>query len=312
MYYPYLRARQFELISLRNLVEEKQCENIKPIIEPVKRSLNNLDLANRTFSKYCFQPYLIVNPLQGEIAGDTKILLKYISELEDSQYLAAFHYTNNKDYITESIESYNLSNCLLILLEGFTDNQELRDLCNNPKITHIMLFEPHMQRSLDKHLKSLPKAYIKLNDIFEKQVRNADYLDMQAHKLTEEHLYFKDDKYDGFGDFTVLPSQFTEGGSTPRAVVIHLSYIDNSHDSEIWIRHFTSDTNDSIANIQGKFSEAAAKAITFCNQNNFDNIAINELRNYSQTEKYPGLGTVKKISIMNHLIIINNYFANND
>jgi hypothetical protein len=93
----------------------------------------------------------------------------------------------------------------------------------------------------------------------------------------------------------------------PMAVVIHLSYINNDYNKEIWIRHFTSVTNDTNSNVQGKFAEAAKKAIQFCNDNSLNNSAITELRNYYNESRYPGLGTVKKISIKNHLLIISNY-----
>lgn len=37
MYFPYLRGRQFELIALRELVEQGLIgENIIPVIEPIK------------------------------------------------------------------------------------------------------------------------------------------------------------------------------------------------------------------------------------------------------------------------------------
>lgn len=48
MYFPYLRARQFELIALRELVAESVLDKIMPVLEPVKDSFNNLNLANKT------------------------------------------------------------------------------------------------------------------------------------------------------------------------------------------------------------------------------------------------------------------------
>jgi len=104
-----------------------------------------------------------------------------------------------------------------------------------------------------------------------------------------------------------LPKEFIDGGSTPRAVVIHLTYLNELNERQIWIRHFTSETNDSISNVQGKFAEAAEKAIRFCAELQLDNSAITELRNYYNDHKYPGLGTVKKISIKNHLLIIRSF-----
>jgi hypothetical protein len=46
MYYPFLRARQFELITLRELAIEGATQGcIIPILEPVKLIFNNLNLA---------------------------------------------------------------------------------------------------------------------------------------------------------------------------------------------------------------------------------------------------------------------------
>ena len=69
------------------------------------------------------------------------------------------------------------------------------------------------------------------------------------------------------------------------------------------------DTNDSIANVQGKFAEAAEKAVGFCRANGFNNAAIAELEDYYDRQHYPGLGTVKKISIKNHLLILQDYLS---
>src|SRR5699024_2368659 len=141
----------------------------------------------------------------------------------------------------------------------------------------------------------------RLDDVFEKQDRNADYLHIAKNKFSEEHLYYADEGYQGFSDYTTLSSEYTDGGFAPRAVVIHLTYIyiNKEKKGEIWIGHFTSETNDSIANIQGKFAEAAAKAVRFIDEHPLENVATLELKQYFNDAKYPGLGTVKKISIKN-------------
>jgi hypothetical protein len=308
MYFPYLRARQFELIALRELVGNNLISNaIVPILEPVKELFNNLYIANRTFSERNFSPFLIVNPIVGEMPGDSEHFAEYISSLEDSHFRPAFHYHNNAQYILDSIQNFNFQDCLLICYETFNDDNNLRQLCNNPNITHITVQEPNKYRGLDRYIKSLGKIYIRLDDVFEKQEKNADFLNIAAHKFSEEHLYYVEDNYQGFSDFTVLPSEYSDGGSTPRAVVIHLTYRNTESENEIWIRHFTSETNDSIANVQGKFAEAAQKALIFCDEYGLNNSATNELRDYYAEGKYPGLGTVKKISIKNHLHVVNDF-----
>lgn len=310
MYFPYLRARQFELITLRELVSEGELqEKIIPVLEPVKESFNNLNLAHKIFQEKDFYSFLIVNPFQGEVPGDTEIYLNYISGLENSKFLPAFHYSDNSEYINSSIKKHKLNNCLLVCLDNFSDEEGLKELCNYPNISHIMLLEPHKYRSLDRYIKNLNKQYIRLDDVFEKQQKNADFLNIPAHKFSEEHLYYLEDKYQGFSDFTVLPSEYIDGGSTPRAVVIHLTYLNLEAENQIWIRHFTSKSNDSIANVQGKFAEAAQKAIQFCVELDLNNSAIDELRKYYDEARYPGLGTVKKISIKNHLLVISNFLS---
>lgn len=308
MYFPYLRGRQFELITLRDLASEGILNSkVTPIIEPVKESLNNLNLANKIFNDNNFNSYLIVNPFEGEHSGDTDFFLEYISNLENSKYFYAFHYSDNSNYIQSSIEKYGIENCMIICLDNFSDENQLKELCQNSSITHVTLLEPHKYRTLDRFIKNQNKFYIRLDDVFEKQQKNADFLNIPSHKFTEEHLYFISDGYNGFGDFTILPKEYSEGGSTPRAVAIHLTYINNSADNQIWIRHFTSETNDSIANVQGKFAEAAYKAVQFCDTLPLINSATNELKKYFEDAKYPGLGTVKKISIKNHLIVISSF-----
>ncbi|MDV4116848.1 sce7725 family protein [Elizabethkingia anophelis] len=321
MYFPYLRARQFELISLRELVNEEILQNkVIPVLEPLKEnSFNNLNIAHRVFQEKDFKSYLIVNPFQGEASGDTNIFLEYLSQLDNPHFLPAFHYSDNSSYIIESIRNYSINECMLICLDNFTDEESFKSLCNNVAITHIMLLDPHKYRGIDRHIKQLGKFYIKLDDIFEKQPRNSEFLNIPAHKFTEEHLYYKEENYQGFSDFTVLPSEYIDGGSTPRAVVIHLTYLNQNEQNQIWIRHFTSETNDSIANVQGKFYEAAQKTINFCDSNQLSNSAIEELKGYLTFEnergtvgKYPGLGTVKKISIKNHLTVVSNFLASSD
>lgn len=305
MYFPYLRARQFELITLRELVVENKLQRITPVLEPVKASFNNLNLAHRVFKENNFNAYLILNPLCGEIVGDKDFFLNYLSELENSKFLPAFHYTDNSDYILSNIEQYNLTDCLIVCLDKFSNEEALKQLCKNQNISKVMLLEPHKYRNLDRYLKNTGKDYIRLDDVFEKQQKNADFLNISAHRFTEEHLYYEQEGYQGFSDFTPLPSEFVEGGSTPRAVVIHLTYL--NQENQVWIRHFTSDDTDSIANVQGKFAQAARKAIQFCNKLPLTNSATDELRAYLEEGKYPGLGTVKKISIKNHLLVVNDF-----
>ncbi|MCK4921024.1 MAG: sce7725 family protein [Bacteroidales bacterium] len=310
MYYPFLRARQFELIALRELANEGMTQGfILPILEPVKKSINNLNLAYNVFQEQQQLVYLILNPSVGELKGDNTYYIDYLSELDEAILRPAFHYRNNANYIRQSIADYALKNCMLICQNDVSvDDNDFRSLVKLNEISSINVEDTGRNRTLDRFLRGLNKTYIRLDDFFEKQSRNSDFRDIEEHRFSEEHLYFEDEGYRGFSDYTVLPSEFSDGGSTPRAVVIHLTFINGQN--QIWIRHFTSDTNDSISNVQGKFAEAAEKTVRYCRLNHLTNSAIQELETFFNEEHYPGLGTVKKISIKNHLLIVRQFLGN--
>ncbi len=310
MYYPFLRARQFELIALRELASEVATQGvIIPILEPVKETHNNLTLAHKIFLDKGQKAYLIVNPTIAELAGDSNFYLDYLVTLGEGVFIPAFHYRNNAAFIIDRIEQFEISNCMVICQNDISSEDfEFRALVERAEISSINVSDPNKNRTLHRFLRSLDKNYIRLDDLFEKKARNRDYLDIEGHRFSEEHLYFQDEGFIGFSDYTVLPSEYIDGGSTPRAVAIHLTYLFSKN--QIWIRHFTSETNDSIANVQGKFAEAAKKAVIYCRENGITNSAITELESYYDNQHYPGLGTVKKISIKNHLLVVCHYLKN--
>ena len=89
----------------------------------------------------------------------------------------------------------------------------------------------------------------------------------------------------------------------PFAVAIHLTYPDQNQ--KIRIGHFVSDSNDDRVDIAGKFAEALSKLIVFLkNYPDFKTSAILEFSDLYQKQHYPGLGTIKKLSIVNHIELI--------
>lgn len=309
MYYPFLRARQFELIALRELASRQLTQKfIRPIFEPVKASNNNLKIANKIFNATNQISYLILNPNVGELKGKSQESVQIYKSLGQTKFIPAFHYSNNGSFIVKCMKDNKITNCLLVCQNEINaDDQDFKKLIENEKVNCISVELPDRNRTLNRYIKGLNKKYIRFDDLFAKQERNSDFLNIQEHRFSEEHIYFEEEKFSGFSDYTALPSEFSSSGSTPRAVVIHLTYL--KENSQIWIRHFTSFTNDSIANVQGKFAEAAEKAVNFCRTEGLHNLAIQELEKYYDTEHYPGLGTIKKISIKNHILVVNQYLS---
>ena len=91
----------------------------------------------------------------------------------------------------------------------------------------------------------------------------------------------------------------------PYAIAIHLTY--QKSDDQIYVHHFVSDSNYDQSNIRGKFFEAAAKIAPFYDSGGyFRTSAVEEFIERSTLDDgFPGLGYIKKLSIKNHLELIN-------
>jgi hypothetical protein len=302
MYYPYLRGRQFELIALREYALQRgDKNNIIPIIEPVKKTFNSIKLAIPKLFDGNIKFALILNPQVGEIKEMSEIKNALTVELSDrSKWIPAFILTNNLSEISRHISENEYTDVMLVFSDSTnTSGEEFNRFIESPAIKYIVTKE---NKTLKRRLRT--KDFILLNDNFKAQKRNSDYLAMPEEKFTEEHLFYAEENYCGFSDYTVLVSDFIEGGAAPYAVAIHLTY--QKENDEIWLRHFTSTTNDDKSNIQGKFEEAARKSVLFLDSKSIHTNASEELRSYYNTQSYPGLGMVKKISIKHHLEMINN------
>jgi len=308
MYYPYLRGRQFELIALREYAQVRVDNNkIIPIIEPVRTSYNSIKIALPILTKNEVKFALIMNPKLGDFKKESTnsafemILSELKDELSDaSTWIPTFSVSNNYKEINQLIATYNLENVMLVCSDMVDSTNS--DFIKLSKLENVKSIVSKENRSLKRTFKDLD--FIRLDDNFNAQKRNIDYLPLSEEKFTEEHLFFEEDGFKGFSDFTPLNSDFTEGGSTPYSVAIHLTY--KKSNGEVWIRHFASEKNsDNNSDIQGKFAEAAEKAVKFIKETNLSTSAAQELVDYFVKAKYPGLGMIKKITIKNHLELMN-------
>ncbi|HCY77488.1 MAG TPA: hypothetical protein DHV28_16350 [Ignavibacteriales bacterium] len=305
MYYPYLRGKQFELLALREFADiySDNCK-VFPVVEPVKTSFNSMKIALKKLQSKEIPFAIILNPQCGDIINKTDLILAELEkELSVTEYwMPAFIITNNSKRIRKQIEKLDFANVMLICSESVDANDsDFIELISLPSVATILISGDN--RSLKRKLDRMEKEVIRLDDQFKPQKKNVDYVGISEEKFTEEHKFYLEDGYSGFSDYTVLPKDFSEGGRLPYAVAIHLTYEKN--EEEIWVRHFVSDTNDDNTNIQGKFGEAAEKAVAFFQKIGYSNSAIDELKRYYRDEQYPGLGILKKISIKNHLELIN-------
>lgn len=306
MYFPYLRGRQFELIALRELVEQDLIgKNIFPIIEPVKLSstlIKTLDMFRLREKNVS----LIMNPCVGKITydlinnGDDPIC-QNIKSFFDSHVMAKKAY-----HLEACLKKYeqDLSNIILIVKrkENLKLYNEIYSRDIEPFYT-LMLDESDFRRTI----RNDNRVY--LSDNFNKQDRNANYKN-ESEFYSDEHLFYKKDGYVGFSDFSVVGDEYVESGFAPYAVAIHIVYFDQ--DSVLRVMHFVSDSNEDYSDTTKKFREALEKMIEWNREMKLRTFAMKEFERLYEKELYPGLGTVKKLSIMHHLELMSDFLNSRD
>ena len=112
-------------------------------------------------------------------------------------------------------------------------------------------------------------------------------------------------QYKGFSDYSVVGEEYSETGFAPYAVAIHIVYFDEKN--VLRIAHFVSDSNDDISDPARKFAEAVEKLVEWNKTMKLDTVGIREFEAAYHNKTYPGLGVVKKYSIMHHLELMSKY-----
>lgn len=74
------------------------------------------------------------------------------------------------------------------------------------------------------------------------------------------------------------------------------------------VHHFVSDSNDDIQNPAKKFYEAVHKLSIWTKENDISiTTGLSGFLMHYNNQTYPGLGSVKKLSLMHHLELVGRY-----
>lgn len=309
MYFPYLRGKQFELLALRDFATGNQSkEKVVPIIEPVKQQFGSLNTAISVMLGNGLKFAMILNPKDGDFKHpnvSNDIIVNLTSLIgANNRWIPAYIYKRNTNVLLNHIIQNELQQVMIILPNGADVNdEELMGFLRNERVSYIVNGN-NRNRSTRARLLRLNKRLISLEDRFNNKARNADYLDPDDEFFSDDFAYYNADGLYGFSDYTTLPKDFIEGGMMPYAIAIHLTY--QKADDQLFVHHFVSDSNFDQSNVRGKFHEAAIKIAPFFHNGIAHTSAVDELiEKASQEDGYPGLGYIKKLSISNHLELIN-------
>lgn len=308
MYYPYVRGRQYELLALRELVVSgRLSEHITPIIEPVKVSSTlskTMDEFVNNERKVC----IICNPAVGSFNEDMN---------KDKNNINRKKFFDNlrKD---EIIKSHIIRENSTATLLNWEEKLQIRKtdwyVINTNReylVNYSEIFNEEPPKMSFIPDESIFKRKVRNNralivDRFNKCERNSDYAKNIDEFFSDDHLFYHEDGFEGFSDFSVIGGDYLESGFAPYAVAIHIVYFDE--DKSLRVAHFVSESNSDIQNPAGKFYEAVKKLNQWVTENNIQPTpSLQVFLDHYNNETYPGLGSVKKLSLMHHLELIGQF-----
>lgn len=306
MYFPYVRGRQYELLALRELAASDLLSPlILPVVEPVKLS-STLSKTMEEFVARRKQLGIICNPSVGSFREDMENAerdsnkRKFLEYLADPIIVKAHIIKKNSAEILSELEKKRG-----LQKQDWLIVQSSRDLVE----TYQKIFKdtpPKYTLIPDEYRRKVRTNRILLEDHFEKCIRNSDYQKNVDEFFSEDHLFCYEEGFIGFGDYSIIGKDYLESGFAPYAVAIHIVYF--AEDESLRVHHFVSDSNDDIQNPAKKFYEAVAKLAKWVNENDmYVTAGLAAFLEHYKKQTYPGLGSVKKLSLMHHLELVGKY-----
>ena len=313
MYFPYFRGRQYELLALKELAKSDLLgKSVIPVVEPVKlvrkdekfvipyRMIPTFDIMVKAFIESKQPIAFIYNPTVGDLATMPESISSLYAYLSVNEIIPAAIINDNTSKCMTDLGANKVSKSAILTVFDKRDSLAVYTKEFDSVSPRYTLFPDERQIK-----RAVKQNKVLFEDKFNKQQKNADYSDDEF--FTEDHLYYTDEGYIGFGDYSVIGKDYNEGGWAPYAVAIHIVYF--ADDNTLRIRHFISDSNDDTSDVAGKFSEAVSKLADWYNAGQQRQLtsALATLIEYSVTGYYPGLPTIKKLSIMHHLELMGKY-----
>lgn len=319
MYYPYLRGKKEELLAIKSLLErDKLSEKIIPIVEPV--SLTSTLVS--TLQLFCEKEriiFVIQNPNVGTFEDDleaAELREDYVDDEEKRKVELAHGYKVRYENIIKS-KFIKYIACVGTKYgnKDISDDKEWGIVFDDEG--SVIEYSNENQKKISTYFvpttdyrDTFSSQLVLIADKFNKKATNNEYISCPTEFFSKDHLNYKKHGYNGFSDYSIIGKDYVEGGFLPYTIVLHIVHFNNN--KYLQIDHFTSDSNKDYKNQAGKFAEAAKKLYDWSNvQKEMSTVGLSELLNYYLKKTFPGLGMIKRLTLMHHLEIVGRYMDNN-
>ncbi|WP_062383362.1 sce7725 family protein [Demequina iriomotensis] len=322
MYFPILRGKRFELLAMRDLAAQlANHHQVFPVVEPVREGTVATDLrrALETWSDANGVSGVVVNPTVGDFSsrGPASDILTELVPWSESLMAGVrpepyaivavgSDVASAAKVIEEVVDALGESYPVGIWIAQRADQDEIANLVVETRASLQLVMGEHARVVRRAGRAASPRPLrVAVSDPFPVRETNAGYESGAEQVFTEEHQYLRDESLEGFADFGTIGNRFRDGGGAPRHVVIHWTYRRGSDSSPVMLRHFKSSDESAVAPVQVKYAEAARALLAFADEMNLpETLGLNGIREYDKSGSFPGLGMLKKLSIMNHLAVM--------
>lgn len=316
MYFPYFRGKQFELIAIRDTAELLANAGFIPIIEPVKEALKGLDRALDAVCNAGGQAIVIVNPHHGSLAGNGAAISAFLEDVYlEHDNISAGILLKDTTTVADAMALFenHADHSPYFIHMGFLDENGLVQALGAGIAETRHVFQEQTSPVLYRK-KFSGASRVLLRDSFNKQQKNSAYPPVEL--FSDLHVTYDSELgLQGFADFLTVGDEFSETGGPAYAVAIHMTFIDPQKDDQMYVYHFISDTNSTPTDPAGKFAEALGKLVNKYESGSsklFYGSALQELIALHEKQHFPGLGQVKKLSMIHHIETLADYLAGVD
>lgn len=302
MYYPFLRGKKHELLTLLN-VPTSLYSKMLPIVEPVNLSVQGRP-SYRRLAAAGLPFILIVNPhhgrvqptevqktlIESDLAAHSRLTLGFLVDRRYSLTALRGFLATNPVYNKAIIFRYNPAPVDIALISS--------EIKKTPAVKHVVF--DHTRLAASAALAWHPNRVI-ISDGFQKEEKNANY---SASSSFDTYLSsYASMGYAGFGDYLMVGDSYSESGGAGFVVTLHLTV--PSH-KDLNIHHFSSTKDSAIRGLQSsKFKEACASLVaalpglpaprttgTAC------------FEDWHCREHFPQLGPAKQAAMQHHVEVV--------
>ncbi|MBS1005378.1 sce7725 family protein [Levilactobacillus brevis] len=299
IYFPYFRGRQYDLLAFKDIAEQRCLPpNIIPIIEPV-RDIRALPQTVAAFMAANHPLVIIANPTVSDYALTQQKLHDWHEWANDPNLIVGHILTPTTlpDDVTPSPDQPTL-----LIAHHYDELVAVQHAGWLETPTYLLVPPEARVRQL------VSRSSISL----------FDHAWLPDHDQTYANLvdgFFSDDwvladllGYQGVSDYTIGGHYYSEHGYPAKAVTLHLTYFAGE---QLRIHRFVSDDRTDFSHPKEKFFQAVAKLAAWLPQQPtaVQTPAAKQLAVYHEQQHFPGLGVVKRLSLVHHLQTMAAYFT---